>query len=409
MSQTPVTDIAAFNAASTSVGGRVEKAHLPALDGLRGIAILLVLSSHLIDASSIHSRFARALISIPHSGWAGVDLFFVLSGFLITGILLDNKSAPGYFRNFYARRILRIFPLYYAILILVFGLLPYVAAFPQDGLRQLAPEQVWFWTYTSNLRSSITDTELNAPGVFLNHFWSLAIEEQFYVLWPAVVFVCAPRTLARICAAIIVGSPILRVVGALAGLDVWQLTSGTPFHLDSLALGALLAWASRHHEGGLGALFSLAGGVALAALLLLAAMLWRFEGLRQTALEMTITLSLLAAMFGGVLSMLVARPRSAMARAISWSGIRLFGHYSYGLYVFASLLQPYLEKVFATRLINEHLHSFVLSGIVHLVLEVGTCLVVAMLSYHVFEKRFLRLKKYFEYHRPLGADSSTEH
>jgi len=130
------------------------QAHMPALDGLRGIAILLVLSSHLIDASSVRSRFAQSVLAIPHSGWAGVDLFFVLSGFLITGILLDQRAAVGFFRNFYARRVLRIFPLYYAVLLIVFVVLPHVATFPQDGLRQLRTEQIFLWTYTSNIRSA---------------------------------------------------------------------------------------------------------------------------------------------------------------------------------------------------------------------------------------------------------------
>ena len=156
--------------------------HVPALDGLRGAAILLVLLHHLINGDlPVHSLVGRTAFAIPRCGWAGVDLFFVLSGFLITGILLDQRGLPGYFRVFYARRALRIFPLYYGVLIIVFAILPHIRAFPQDGLRWLRPEQIWFWTYTSNIRSAATGTIFNAPYLMLNHFWSLAIEEQFYL------------------------------------------------------------------------------------------------------------------------------------------------------------------------------------------------------------------------------------
>src|SRR5262249_2846553 len=125
-------------------------------------------------------RESTAVGTILARGWMGVDLFFVLSGFLITGILLDSRGADGYFSSFYARRFLRIFPLYYGFLALWFLVLAYVfgSAYSDLFARE---RQVWFWSYTANWGRP---DELGALG----HFWSLAIEEQFYLVWPLVVW-----------------------------------------------------------------------------------------------------------------------------------------------------------------------------------------------------------------------------
>jgi peptidoglycan/LPS O-acetylase OafA/YrhL len=248
---------------------------------------------------------------------------------------------------------------------------------------------------------------LNAPGVFLNHFWSLAIEEQFYLVWPAIVLICQPKTFPRLCVAIILCSLAARLAGAAAGLDVWQLTAGTPFHVDALAVGAWLAWCARN-PGGLAPIAPLARRLTIALLVLLIATIWTFGGLREQPLELCFTLSLLAVFFGATLTVLVAEPEAAFARLIARPTLRLFGRYSYGLYVFASLLQPYLERIFATRIIALYVRSFALAGILHLILQVGSCLAVAMVSYHLFEMRFLGLKKYFEYRPPLRADEAQK-
>ena len=133
--------------------GRSAK-HLPELDGIRGVAILLVLMFHFLGvitpAMARQSGVLLAMRRVGGMGWCGVDLFFVLSGFLITGILLDTKSTGRFFRNFYARRTLRIFPLYYAVLVAVFVVGPLVVpAAPGD--HRLIADQAWFWLYGTNV------------------------------------------------------------------------------------------------------------------------------------------------------------------------------------------------------------------------------------------------------------------
>jgi len=167
--------------------------HVPALDGLRGLAILLVLARHTANELQPGRGLDVAVKRVLQVGWSGVDLFFVLSGFLITGILLDARGGRHYFRNFYMRRSLRIFPVYYGSLFVTFAVLPFFVATPLFAVLQR--NQLWYWTYLVNVLSPLT----GGTGTPYNtaHLWSLAVEEQFYLLWPAVVWVSGPRRLLR--------------------------------------------------------------------------------------------------------------------------------------------------------------------------------------------------------------------
>src|SRR6266700_3962582 len=158
--------------------------HVAALDGVRGLAIAMVLALHFFSAND-HTgrRFFDFISAICTSLWIGVDLFFALSGFLITGILFDSLQKGGYFRNFYARRALRIFPLYYGFLLILICL-------THPWHLQWQGKQYILLTYTQNLGIFTHDYVGFRPASFLNlnHFWSLAVEEQFYFFWPVIVF-----------------------------------------------------------------------------------------------------------------------------------------------------------------------------------------------------------------------------
>jgi peptidoglycan/LPS O-acetylase OafA/YrhL len=210
----------AISAIPAHVGA--QRSHLPQLDGLRGIAILLVLFQH----SPLHSLFPF--------GWTGVDLFFVLSGFLITGILLTTTGTPRYFLNFYARRALRIWPLYFAFVAFAFGIAPLLFSALARQDHNLLP------LYLLYLQNFAQAEGLAGPAI-LGVTWSLAIEEQFYFVWPFVVRFCSLPKLGWIAAAVISVSPLLRYALIRIGASPQFIYVATFTRLDALAIGALIA------------------------------------------------------------------------------------------------------------------------------------------------------------------------
>lgn len=254
-------------AAATVWGG--EPARDPRLDGLRGLAIALVMLYHTTQYGFARDPLAQALVAVPAVGWAGVDLFFVLSGFLITGLLLRAKGGAGYYRTFFARRALRILPLYWAVLLFFLVLAPRLPLFA--GVDFWYPgatrEPGWFWLFLSNVPIAWEGARQHR---FLDVTWSLAIEEHFYLLWPWVVRHTSERGLLRVCAAAGVGALGLRAALLWGGASPLAPYVLTPCRLDALAAGAALAvWARR--PGGLAALRPLARRVLPVSLALFAA------------------------------------------------------------------------------------------------------------------------------------------
>jgi peptidoglycan/LPS O-acetylase OafA/YrhL len=202
---------------------------IPQLDAVRGIAVLLVWLHNTDVYPSLH------LGLIADNGWMGVDLFFVLSGFLITGILLDTKQSEHYFKNFYARRCLRIWPLYYSALLFMFVIVPLFR--PSEAHAVFAARSSPWWAYPLFLQNFMVPIPTSATGL-LGVTWSLAVEEQFYLVWPLVVRFCTQVQLRRIATAVICLSPALRFYLSLHHVNIY---SNTFCRLDGLMAGALLA------------------------------------------------------------------------------------------------------------------------------------------------------------------------
>ena len=206
---------------------------IPELDGIRAIAIWMVLLVHIITGFPNPQGALGFLpwpvqVAIGH-GWLGVDLFFMLSGFLITGILLDTRERPHYLRNFYARRFLRIMPLYFTVVLV------WVLFYHHYG-RYLLLSSV----FGANLAPLLHVGVPHGPTVL----WSLAVEEHFYFLWPAVVLLVDQKKLLWLCLALFVGCPILRGLFALEGMNPGTLIVLSCFRFDGLAMGAAIAiWA----------------------------------------------------------------------------------------------------------------------------------------------------------------------
>ena len=379
--------------------------HIAALDGIRGIAILLVLYRHLwrVLFNGSMMRLDAIFFDIPGVGWIGVDLFFVLSGFLITGILIDAKDGARYFRNFYARRFLRIFPLYYGFLFVLIVVLPFIPALRNNyGLEGVQHYQLWYWTYLQNLLGPLRLFS-NTGNLWAGHLWSLAIEEQFYVLWPAVVFLCSRRTLTWVCIACVVGAPLLRFVTIESEMPRFSNTLATltfmPARVDTLAAGALVAIAWREPLT-----FSRyvrpAKVIAIAALIIVTVYALSVGDLDSFDLRtQQVTFSTLALGFAAFLILvLAAPPTSWLQRACTHPVLGFFGRYSYGLYVIHFPIATQLAARARTHdLIRTVGGSEIPAHIVFMLVTGGLSVAAAWLSWHLYESQFLKLKRYFRY------------
>lgn len=378
-------------------------AHVPALDGIRGLAILLVLFQHLFwsNLSAAHGILA-VVAAVQNSSYAGVNLFFALSGFLITGILIDTLQVPHYFRTFYMRRTLRIFPLYYGVLVLLLLLTRPLHLVWSDW-------QYYDLTYTANLAVWRHNAPLNLGFFNINHFWSLQVEEQFYLIWPLIVFrVRRPQALIRIslwvCGFILLLRVFFVLMAGRPGFTNQYLTYSPTFSCaDNILFGCCLAalvrsswretalrWAPRVLAG-------------CAAVLLL-------YGLRNHGLQYmtkvgeskiffmpTIGATLLGIASAASIAMTL-KPGSRMEQMFRNSVLRFFGRYSYGIYVFHYTLDGLLTRPVRLFLDN-HFHSKALGVLGGAMVVTCASVAVALASYHLYEKHFLHLKKYFRYRR----------
>jgi peptidoglycan/LPS O-acetylase OafA/YrhL len=380
-------------------------AYVPALDGLRGIAILLVLLFHftLYGGLAPSVLIDRVFYEVAIVGWVGVDLFFVLSGFLITGILYDAKRKASYLRNFYIRRILRIFPLYYGSLVLFCLILPRL--FPMHpGLQSLRQHAVWYWTYLTNVM--VARDGWSSFGA-IEHFWSLAVEEQFYLAWPLVVLILGRRKLLVVCLACIVGSLAVRVGLQLADYRAAAYVL-TPARLDTLAVGAWLALAVRGPNGldHFARWAWPAAGASAAALL--GIIVWRGGLPLDDLVVSTIGYTLLAVLFGAVLVLaLTSFADTARGKLFTSSGLVFFGRYSYALYVFHHPVLFLKPNTFSVNEFPELMGSQLPGQLLFIVIATGALSGAALLSWHLYEKHFLKFKRLFPY-RASGIDSEAE-
>jgi peptidoglycan/LPS O-acetylase OafA/YrhL len=374
----------------------MERGHILALDGLRGIAILLVVVCHFQSNLGIDADgWAWPLVAVAHAGWMGVDLFFVLSGFLITGILVDAKGSDSYFSAFYARRALRILPVYYGFLLAIFVVLPLLHLGAGDNYMLARQHQAWYWLHTTNIMMAID--ELPGRGPYPSTlFWSLAVEEQFYFIWPAIVALCSPRVLRKACIAGVIGCIVLRIAGELGGvsgltLSVLPITRG-----DTLFIGGFLA--IEYRDGGLARYRKAAKIAAIASVLVLVALIG-FYGQLDYNDPGTVMFGSIAIMALGASAVVIGTTSTAsrFARLLRSHFLRFFGRYSYAMYVVHTAVLAGLNHYYpfsALRTIGGYaLPAQAAWAVAYVALSVG----VSMLSWHLVEKHFLRLKSLFPY------------
>jgi peptidoglycan/LPS O-acetylase OafA/YrhL len=341
--------------------------YIPELDGLRGIAIAVVLLYH------CHPKFESSHLDIVAKwGWVGVNLFFVLSGFLITGIIVDSRDDPHFFRNFYARRGLRIWPVYFLLLLLNFFVVPFAFGNFWWAVHEMRAAP---WTHYIFFIQNLLFAAM--PGT-LGPTWSLAIEEQFYVFWAPIARFAKNAVLLPLLIAVFVASPFIRLANTGFLTEVHTLT-----HLDGLAIGSLIALSLR--------MFSIRREVwkrfAIAALVLGACgiVMMQFHGSNFTD-------TLLALGFGGMLiaALLVTGQRRVYGRFLTWRPLKYLGTISYGLYLIHILCFVVIGD-FDLKMAKHGLWGDLAVVAVRIALSIAA----ATLLWYGFERPILKLKRYF--------------
>jgi len=361
---------------------------LASLDGVRGLAILAVMMHHSawgLNAANVPERLFAFLM---YQGWAGVDLFFVLSGFLITGILLDSSCAVNYFKSFYARRALRIFPLYFAFLLVALGLFPFVV--PADWMP--VPRDRWLYLcYLTNWQALWVGPWRHSV---MAHLWSLAVEEQFYFCWPLLVWLVRPANL--------LWSLLIGEAAVIAGRWWWVAGHGasqavalaTITRMDGLLLGAVCAIAVRRYrlpERLVRRLPLLAsGGLMVYILLALAAS-------DKDRYAETIGFPLLAICFALLVlyAVLTEGGTGPIQKFLCQRRLTQVGKYAYGLYVYHVPLFYFGDRLIAASVPAAVRSSFWFGC----ASSAALCVIsyqVARLSYTHFERYFLNCKGRFE-------------
>jgi len=371
--------------------------HIPILDGIRAFAVILVCIVHFfqVDEAGLYlsNKYLGAfLFKTSQIGLRGVELFFLLSGFLITGILLDSKKSSKYFSTFYSRRFLRIFPLYYFVLTFSFLVLPHIIGIDIPG-KELMQKQTWLWTYTSNLSGFFGhvgwDNSLNFPS--FGHFWSLCVEEHFYIFWPLLVFFSNEKWLPRIMWSIVAIS-VFSVLFVYFSNDLIPILKWTTIRCAGvLSLGGLVAFYRKNTQK-YQQIISISKRLVLPVGILF--FLVNFIPRKFEILDVvTFFLSVLFFLF---LIVIALEGNKTTKHLFNHKALFFIGKISYGIYVYHGMLRPYFKEFIYTNL-HSYISNGILASIFYTIVCTGISIFIAWLNWILIESPILKLKKYFNY------------
>lgn len=347
--------------------------YFKSLDGVRAVAALLIMFVHFFQRANVESTdiylFLKRCCDI---GLVGVDLFFVLSGFLITRIILKNKSQEGFFKSFYWRRSLRIFPLYYLYLLIAFFISPFIFNEQIPDFSNQLPLYLYLQNFYSLFDYHLSDST--------NHFWSLAVEEHFYLFWPFVVYYLPHKNIKSFIFLCILSTIIVRFFMIQSDIPTYSFTFA---RLDGLSLGALVA--VFEFEKKLDSKLNMKIILSLLFLSGLAVFMWGFFDGNLNHVVHLVKPTLLGLIFALIIALLVIREYENKKNFILDYKIMTFiGGISYGLYVYHPLCFKFVNNVLGIReLFSNFVLSFALSFL------------VAFLSFRYFESYFIKLKDKF--------------
>ena len=372
----------------------MSSSYIRELDGVRGLAILLVLFHHFLTFPA--GPFSETLNFIGRLGWTGVDLCFVLSGFLISRILIASRNKPHhYFKNFYFRRALRIFPVYYAYIFVYYLVVVKFGLGALEPSRMAEAEQAlpWLLFYGTNLFIAMKGTFIVAS---LNALWTLAIEEHFYLVWPFIVKVLDTKKLFFACLLVIVLAVATRLIFLSNNVSGFIIHTFTICRIDDFAIGAIgailinpshLQFVKKYLNSAFYvSLLTLFSGCLLFKTVE-AGSPW-FQSVGYTVLGFFFLTF--------ILKTLILDIGSNLRRVFRLNWLCGLGKYSYAIYIFQMPVLVAMKRIFPTTSLGMKIQNpytlFLLSSISALIITI----VLSVLSYHLYEKWFLKLKVFFE-------------
>ena len=369
-----------------------DRPHISSLDGLRGLAILMVLFAHFNGEAILKEYYPIAgpiFTKIVLFGLRGVDLFFVLSGYLITTILLSSKGATRFYINFYARRFLRIFPAYYLSLFVVFFIFPFVLAFDEPAL-DISNRQMWLWAYVGNFPMS--GFNWDSSNIFkLGHFWSLAVEQHFYLFWPFVVINFDQSKLKKICLSWFAVSSIAGIIDAGTNFNIFWLHWSSITHSGGLALGSYCAILITEHRN----VRDIAKKITYTCVPLVIPLVFAPRAYHEKIIT-SLVYPLCWVMFSSLLIILLSSPpKSKLAVFFNNKFLVQFGLYSYGIYIFHNIFLPVFEQIFPRKLLIDNAGLPFIGILLYFLCVIAASYSMAFVSWHAYEKHFLKLKTYF--------------
>ena len=380
---------------------------IPELDGLRGIAISLVLVFHCLT-TAIAGRWPNPLAFVKHAtqlGWTGVDLFFVLSGFLIGGILLNARASANYFQVFYFRRFCRIFPAYFVFLFFMFFcyhyFLPAHSAVVSEAFLPVMP---WYSyvTFTQNIWMAARDT-LGGPVIAIT--WSLAVEEQFYLTLPAIIRWISSRVLLGLLIAGIVAAPLLRfsLLLQLKSSGASAVYALLPCRMDALLIGVLLVFLLRRNSFREFVVARTHWIWGFLAVLTIGMIYFNYLAVTNAFPTATFGFTWIAIFYGTIMVLALTQSTSLLARFLRNRWLGRLGVIAYGLYLVHSVV-----FIIVMTLLRGHTNvhwSFgdVAASVLSMALSIG----IAQVSWLVFEKRFVRWGRTLSYSAPADREAEA--